>query len=397
MSNPVHASAGWSALAQADRAGAAAAQQAREGLGFHPPVLALCFASSWFDQAALLRGAQSVLGATPCVGGSTAGELWDGHPRSHSCVVVLVSAEGASCTVGAAQGAQANPRNAGQQAAYLATRQAVGLSRAGYLMFGDGLVTDATAMVLGAQEVLGRDACVVGALTGDDLRFERTSQYANGRVCSDGVVGVLVTSPIRLGVGMAHGFAPISKPRRVTRARANCLVELDDRPALAVYEEYFGTGQLQRLRHRGFSRERIAYPLGVQCGDGADWLLRSIAAIESDGSLTCTGTVEEGSRIQLMIGSRELALEAAQRAVQAAIQPLGQVACVLVFESVARRLLLGSQQAGRTMQAVSAAVGPGIPVAGCYVYGEHAPLALEGAGRRTAVQTGSVLAVALGA
>ena len=42
------------------------------------------------------------------------------------------------------------------------------------------------------------------------------------------------------------------------------------------------------------------------------------------------------------------------------------------------------------------AIGLSIPFAGCYTYGEQAPLKIASAAEQTATQTGSVLVVALG-
>jgi hypothetical protein len=86
-----------------------------------------------------------------------------------------------------------------------------------------------------------------------------------------------------------------------------------------------------------------------------------------------------------MIGSKELALEAASRAAQAALRSLASVRFVLLFDSVARRMLLGSD-AAREIQHIRKIVGLSTPLIGCYTYGEQAHV----------VQTGAVLVIAVG-
>ncbi|MBI3997234.1 MAG: FIST C-terminal domain-containing protein [Candidatus Omnitrophica bacterium] len=396
MSETLTATIGWSERPDAAQAGAEAAQQARDQLSCVTPQLAIVFGSSWFRQTALLQGVRSVLGDVPLVGESTAGEITTQGPSSHSCVVVLLGASAPWCSTGMDAEIDRAPREAGQQAAYAAVRGFQARQRAGFLLFGDGLVTSYAEVVRGIQETLGTSALIVGGMAGDDLRFTKTYQYCDGRVLSRAVVGVLVGGPVKLGVGIEHGFLPISKPRRITRASANRLLELDHQPAASVYEEYFGPELVARMRREGLTRQAIAYPLGIQRDASTQWLLRNVISFEGDGSLACSGEIFEDAWLQLMIGSRELALEAASKAAQQAVRPLNHVACVLIFDSAVRRTLLGSRCAALEIARIREAVGPSVPLAGCYTYGEQAPLGHESAYERTAIQTGSVLVVALG-
>jgi len=171
------------------------------------------------------------VGEVPLAGGSTAGEIVPQGPISYSCAVLLLASDALLCSVGVGEAADQRPREAGQKAAYAAAQAFPGTQRVGFLLFGDGLVTGYADVVRGLQETLGTSALIVGGMAGDDLRFSETYQYANGRVISRGLVGVLLGGSLAIGVGIEHGFAPISKPRRITRARANVLFELDRLPA----------------------------------------------------------------------------------------------------------------------------------------------------------------------
>src|SRR3990167_2246653 len=92
---------------------------------------------------------------------------------------------------------------------------------------------------------------------------------------------------------------------------------------------------------QAWTRQLIAYPLGIQLESSEAFLLRCVRRIEPDGSLLCTGEIPAGSTVRLMIGNKELALEAASRAAEQALRPLSKVSFVLVFDSVSRRTLLG--------------------------------------------------------
>lgn len=369
---------------------------AREQLQPLGPQIALVFGSAWFDQTQLVRGVRSVVGSSALIGGSTAGEIVSTGPLTHSCAVLLLSSVTLAWGVGAGEGIHADPRKAGQQAAFDAVKGLSATQRIGFLFFGDGLATSYADVVRGVQEVLGTSFLIAGGLAGDELRFSRTYQYLNHQVVSDAIVGVVFGGQGKMGIGIQHGFAPISKPRHITRAHANILMELDGQPAASVYEEYFGPDLVQRMRHEGFTRQGSAYPLGIQGETEDQWLLRNVVSFQEDGSLACSGEILEGSWLQLMIGSREFALEAARRAAQDALKPLNRAAAVIVFDSFARRKLLGQRQATEEIAVLQQVVGPSTPLIGCYTYGEQAPLGTASTVGRTIVQTGSILVIALG-
>lgn len=395
MREPALASIGWSAQPNPVLAGESAARTALEGLGGRPPCCAIVFGSSWFDQAKLIEGIRNVLQSVPVVGGSTAGELTPEGPKTHSCVVLALGYhEDLTVSWGAAEELERNPRLAGHDAALQAMRQFPGRQRSGFIFFGDGLATGYAEVVQGVQEVLGTSSLVAGGLMGDDWRFAATYQYADDRVMTRGLSGLLLGGLCAIGVGVEHGFAPISRPLRVTKAYRSVLCELDGHRAVSVYEDYFGPSIMETVRRSGLSRELICYPLGIQRESGG-YLLRNVVGFGEDGSLECTGEVAERMVVQLMIGSKEVALEAAAAAAQRAVRGLQSVWFVLVFDSVARQRLLG-RDAAVECQRLRDVIGPSVPLLGCSTYGEQAPLSGPSMAGRTSVQTGSILVVAVG-
>ena len=392
MSAALTATIGWSTNAEGRDAGAEAGGRARDRLLRSPPKLALVFGSSWLDQAAMLSGVREALPGVTLAGISTSGEILPDGPVSHSCVVMLLAADTLPCRVGAGEAADRNPREAGRQAAFAAGR-GFQAPRTGFLLFGDGLVAGAAETVRGVQEVVGTSSLIAGGLAGDDQRYACTYQYANDRALTRGASGVLLGRPVKIGVGLAHGFAPISRPRRVTRSQGQLLLELDHLPAASVYEEYFGRDQVARMRDARVGRQGVAYPLGIRGQAADEWLLRTVVAFGDGGSLACSGDVQDGDWLQLMIGSRELILDAARRAALSAVRGLDRVAGVIVLDSVVRKTLLGPQHAAMEIARIRQAVGASTPLAGCYTYGAQATL---GGAEHRGGQTGSVLVIAFG-
>ena len=399
-------STGWSAHPNALTAGEAAGQMCVQRMRGHRPRCAVVLASSWFDQAKLLEGLRRALPDVALVGGSTAGEILPEGPTSHHCVVLAIGDEELAVSTGLGEAADRDPRLAGHEAALQALRGFGGKTRSGFLLFGDGLLTGYTEVIRGIHEVLGTHSLVTGALTADDLRFTQTYQYHNDHAVSRSVVGLLVGGSCTMGVGLEHGFAPISRMLHATSARGNLLRELDGAPAAQVYDEYLGPDLIKTARQEGLpasrdaaqaglARQLLAYPLGVKLESSEAFLLRNVRRIEPDGGLLCTGEIPEGSTVRLMIGYKEPALEAASRAAQQALRPLSKVQFVLVFDSVSRRKLLGVD-AAQDIHRIRKIVGLSTPLVGCYTYGEHAPLQGSVPHGPSAVQTGAVLVVAVG-
>ena len=82
------------------------------------------------------------------------------------------------------------------------------------------------------------------------------------------------------------------------------------------------------------------------------------------------------------------------------LQRLNHVAPVLVFDSIARRALLGARHAAMEIAVIRDVVGPAAPLTGCYTYAEEGPFVASASdapeGVQIATQTGSVCVVALG-
>ena len=386
---------GFSAQTNSTLAGKEAAQRALQELSVEAPMLALVFASSWLDSDEVLSGVRSVLGQADIIGTSTDGQILSTDSNNHGCVVLVLGTHRLTWGVGVGEGLTGTPRAAGQQVAYQATRVCPTNERSGFLLFGDGTVTRPTDILRGAQEVLGTTSLVIGALSGGSPHTPQAVQFANHRTTRESVVGVLFGANARIGFGLEHGFAPISKPRRITRADGTHLLQLDEKPAAAVYEEYFGADMVHRMQSEGLSRAHLAYPLGIQQPHGDRYVLRNVVAFGKDASLFCNAEIPQGSWMQLMISNQSLAVEAAQRASQQAISQMNRPLFVLVFSSFSRAKLFGRATAAEELEAIRHTVGERLPIVGFHSNGE---LISSGAQSPAdlAVHSGAILIVAVG-
>lgn len=360
------------------RAGQEAASKALEQTGQQPPDLVLLFASSRFDQEALLRGILSVTRDAPLVGCSTAGEILGDGPSRRSVVLMAIRSNTLQAATGLGMSLSANARQAGQDAASQAI-QARLISPHVFLMFPDGLTGNIAEGIRGVQDVLGLSFPIAGGSAADDFGFSRTYQYFRGKLHTDSVAGVLLTGPIAVGIGARHGWQPLGKPRRVTRAVANIVQELDGHSAVNLYETYFGKAA-DTLRGESLAGLSIVYPLGMPIPGEEEYLLRNVLRVDpATGSLLYAGEISEGSEVRLMMGTKEKALEAAHKAAEQAVGAIAprKPSFALVFSSCSRARLFG-RRAAEEIDAIRQVLGRAVPIAGFYDYGEQAPLTATG-------------------
>lgn len=98
-----------------------------------------------------------------------------------------------------------------------------------------------------------------------------------GRVVEGGLSGVLLAPDIPVVTGMTQGCSPIGPSRRISEARDNIIVAIDDRPALEVFKEDIGE-LLSRDLKRVAGVVFVAFP--VAGSDTGDYLVRNLVAID---------------------------------------------------------------------------------------------------------------------
>ncbi len=82
----------------------------------------------------------------------------------------------------------------------------------------------------------------VGGSAGDDLSWDSTYSFGEGRMLTNGIVAVWINSASPMGVSVDHGWRPAGKPMLVTRASGTVVHELDGTPAIDAYLAEQGDG-----------------------------------------------------------------------------------------------------------------------------------------------------------
>jgi hypothetical protein len=298
------------------------------------------------------------------VGCSTAGEITTQGPSNKPSIAVMaIATDDVEFITDVGEHIKYNPREAGKDVAKKVKDKASDISF--FVMLPDVLAGNGADIVRGVTDVLGEFFPVVGGAAGDDFKFEQTYQYLNEKVYSG-------------AVGVKHGWMPIGLSRKVTKSQGAVLYELDGKPAIEIYREYFGAELAKEMESEKLARLAITYPLGMKVEGHDEMLIRDAISVDTDGSLTCAAEIPEGADIQLMMGSREEAIKVAEEAANTAMLQLGnaEAKAVIIFNCIARHKLFG-EFSGEEIKAIQKAVGPNTPLIGFYTYGEQAPMGGE--------------------
>mgnify|MGYP003419163279 FL=1 len=372
------AGSAFSANIDAYHAGFEAVAEAMRKVNIEKPHLVVLFASVAYNQEQVVKGARDAGNDAPLIGCSTAGEITDDGARTQSVVALALWGDSLTISPGRGTLVKDGARAAGEELARSITENATSPIRLA-LMFPDVLTGNGAEVVRGMQAVLGEHFIIVGGAAGDDFAFKKTYQYFNDEVIEDGIVGVGIGGAFSIGAGVRHGWIPIGMPATVTRSNDTVVYEIDHKPAVALYEEYFGS-HADEMRSEPLARIAITYPLGLKVPELEEYLIRDPITVGKDGSITCAAEIPEGSQVRLMIGSRERAIEAAQDAARKLMNDFANAgktpALVFVFNCIAREKLFGAK-ASEEIRAVQSVIGESVPMVGFYTYGEQAPMGGE--------------------
>ncbi len=149
-------------------------------------------------------------------------------------------------------------------------------------LLSEGIHVNGTALLAGLQAGLPASVTVSGGLAADGTHMTRTVVLTSDAVGSDRVVAAGLYGPrLRVRCGSLGGWDPFGPERIITRSRGNVLYELDEQPALALYERYLGP------HAAGLPRSGLLFPLELRSPDGDASVTRTLLGVDrAAGSIT---------------------------------------------------------------------------------------------------------------
>lgn len=172
---------------------------------------------------------------------------------------------------------------------------------------------------------------IVGGSAGDDLKFEETFVYSDGKFYSNAAVFSLIVTDMPFKIFKSQHFVPSAKKMVITKAdtEKRIVYEINGKPAAREYARLRGL-EINKLTPNVFSR----YPVILKIG--GKYYVRSIQKVNTDESLTFFCAIDEGLVLTLCEGVDFITtLEKLFLEVRETIQePL----LIIGFECILRRL-----------------------------------------------------------
>ena len=288
-----------------------------------------------------------------------------------------------------------NLHDTGLKSARSADTDAGHIPRQALFCFLNGLNKNNSHLLSGMQEALGRAFTFSGNI-GHRSDGTRALQLHNYIFYKDAVVSLLVGGPAQVAISAGHGWKPLGKPRIIDEAIGNMIRQIDGKPAVSLYEDYFreelGKGERGNLGDIG-----LMYPLGISTEKPKEYILRHPVEVLSDGSIICQADVAPGSRVHLMIGDKDACRQAVHDvAVDVRDQLFGKAPrFILIFESYARRKLFG-RAVFQEISIIKEILGLTVPILGMYTYGEIGPLGSAKNTRMSYILNAGIVVAAVG-
>lgn len=334
----------------------------------------LLYATTEYEHAVLIAELRKRWPGLPLIGASTAGEVSSklGFRSDSACLTLFV---GDGVQVVAGRGEQPS-RNLAQALdsvlGVLGDRKPV-LA----VLHCPGTIGNPSEVVRELHRRLGARACpIVGGLSGDHTVTTNTRQFCGEQIDYDSMVVMFLCGDLAVSWGVASGWFPIGTRHRVTRSVGNKVYEIDGKPAVDIYQSFWGDRVSGNLGE---------FPLAVWQGAGAnDFMLRAAMSVdEGEGSVTFAGDVDEGAVVSLPEVVPEGLLSGTKTSLERAVAGYrgAKPSTALLFSCAARKWVLGSRASSEIESLVASMGGVGMPAidfAGFYAFGEICPLALDG-------------------
>ncbi|MGI9357643.1 MAG: FIST signal transduction protein [Rhizobiaceae bacterium] len=331
------------------------------------PQAGMLFAAVDFEYATILEGILKRWPGTHIIGCTTDGEFSSELGfLDDSVALTLFASDTIKITTGVGRNVSANIGAATAEAIGQAT---IGITEAPRLCLTTpaSLLTSSDQVVRQLKCDLGPEVVLLGALAGDQWRFDQTFQFHDREVLTDAVPIILFSGPVRFSKGVDSGWKPVGKIGTTTKVGSNVVYEIDGLPALRFYRDLLGDKAVP-------TGDR---PLAILDGSGSvEYLRASIEQYDEEvGSVTFFGDVPEGAKVQITLASREEILDGTRNSVSTArdTYPVGHTPSAAIFFSCSGRKLLLGTKTGEEYKILRAELGLDIPVVGFYGYGEIGP------------------------
>lgn len=158
---------------------------------------------------------------------------------------------------------------------------------------------------------LGLTSNYIGGGGGSLSFVQRPCIFTNEGLLADAAVLSIVDA--KSGIGVAHGWQPVSEALKITEVDRNRVISINWKPAFAVYKEIVEALSGMRFAETGFFELAKAYPLGI-VKMAKEMVVRDPIEVKEDKDIICVGEIPANSFVYVLHGDKDSLLQGAKDA-----------------------------------------------------------------------------------
>lgn len=342
--------------------------------------VSLCtiFASIDYDLKEVVKGIRSVIGQdAQIIGASSCGEFTEKEFLKNSISVGLINSTDYKFLVKSEIGLKENVDEVFERLKKKFNNMLNEPGKTSAIMLIDGLCGIGEEATLSAIAAFETEMKIVGGAAGDNLAFKETKVIANDEVLSNAVAFCLVKGPEYFFSGVDHGHKPLSETLEATKAKANVLYTINNRPAFEVWKEKTKNAakeigiDVDLLKDASsIGSFLLQFELGFETENG--YKIRVPLSVGQDDSINFACTIPGGVKFKIMKSDKKGQINSANSAAKMARKSIGKkkISGALVFDCVCRALYLGDKDFWEAIKTIKSEIGDDVPLQGYETYGE---------------------------
>lgn len=345
------------------------------------PDFIFLYATVGYDQSAVVRTVREISANAPLAGCSTEGVIAQSvaDESNFSVALMAIQSDEVMFSHARAEGVKRDPQAVGALIAG-ALRDKAGKEIIGMIVLADGIHFNHDRFSEGfhANFPSQRQTLLFGGMASDNWAMQKTYQYFNDEVITDGVVCALMHGTLRAAYAVNHGCVAIGTERTVTKAEKNVIYEIDNKPVLDILKEYLLDDEIDNWQKTVVN---LSWGLKVQDkfqSDYDDLTIRFMPARdETNGSITISSEIAEGTKIWMTRRDHKKIADGVEKIAALVMKQLGgnRPKMVFQFECCGRgKVVFREQQKREILGDLQETLGADIPWLGFYVYGEIGPV-----------------------
>ena len=175
-------------------------------------------------------------------------------------------------------------------------------SHPAFLISYSNIETDAEALLLGFEDIVGKAITIYGGGAGDDYTFSEQVVFTNAWQSKQGVVVlVLDEDKIKIKGRATCGWHAVGTVRTVTKSEGNHVYTVDDIPVLDLTAKYGGIENVTPDNKNLILEIASTFPLQMQREKGEPVMRPGLMIDWNDRSFYCSGTVPQGSKVRFSL------------------------------------------------------------------------------------------------